>query len=83
MQSPLFIRLGNRHRSPLGPETPVAQVRRINISNLTASYADSRYPVNISGIPGHAIEDLRLSNIRLAYAGGGTAEQAAPRDTGE
>jgi polygalacturonase len=76
-QSPIFIRLGNRHRSPLGDQTPVAQIRRINISNVTASSVESQYPVNISGLPGHPIEDLRLSNIRIAYKGGGTAEQAA------
>jgi hypothetical protein len=33
--------------------------------------------VLISGIPGHAIEDLRLSNIRIAYRGGGTHADAA------
>ncbi len=76
-QSPIFIRLGNRHRSPLGDQTPVAQIRRINISNVSASSVDPQYPVNISGIPGHPIEDLRLSNIRIAYKGGGTAADAA------
>jgi polygalacturonase len=75
--SPVFIRLGNRHRSPLGPETPVAQIRRITITNVSAAYCDPNQPVDISGIPGHPIEDLRLSNIRIAYRGGGTAEQAA------
>jgi len=77
VSSPIFIRLGNRHRSPLGKDTPVAQIRRINISDVTASYSDAAHGVNISGIPGHFIEDLRLSNIRIAYLGGGTAEQAA------
>jgi polygalacturonase len=75
--APIFIRLGNRHRSPLGADTPVAQVRRINISNVSASGVNSTCPVNIAGIPGHAIEDLQLSNIRIVYQGGGTAEQAA------
>jgi polygalacturonase len=75
--SPIFIRLGNRHRSPLGADTPVAQIRRVNISNVSASGVNSTCPVNIAGLPGHAIEDLQLSNIRIAYQGGGTAEQAA------
>jgi polygalacturonase len=75
--SPIFIRLGNRHRSPLGPQTPVAQIRRVNISNITASGCNPNQPVNISGIPGHPIEDLRISNVRIAYRGGGTAAQAA------
>lgn len=30
----------------------------------------------ISGIPGHAIEDLQLSNISISYKGGGTREMA-------
>ncbi len=77
VSSPIFIRLGNRHRSPLGPDTPVAEIRRVNISDISASGIDPNFPVNIAGIPGHSIEDLRLSNIRIAYKGGGTADQAA------
>jgi hypothetical protein len=30
----------------------------------------------ISGIPGYPIEDLRLSNVRIHYAGGGTKADA-------
>jgi hypothetical protein len=39
--------------------------------------ADPRYASIISGIPGHDIEDVKLSNIRIFYQGGGTKEQAA------
>ena len=39
--------------------------------------ADPRYGSIISGIPGHDIEDVKLSNIRIFYQGGGTKEQAA------
>jgi hypothetical protein len=39
--------------------------------------ADPKYGSIISGIPGHSIEDLRLSNIRIYSQGGGTKEQAA------
>ena len=42
-----------------------------------------RHGVLISGIPGHPIEDLRLSNIRIAYAGGGTTADAALAARGE
>jgi hypothetical protein len=38
--------------------------------------ADPKYGSIISGIPGHSIEDLRLSNIRIYSQGGGTKEQA-------
>ena len=75
--APIFIRLGNRHRSPLGPETPVAQMRRINISDLTVSGSGTKIPCLISGIPGHSIEDLRISNVQIRYLGGGTQADAA------
>src|SRR5262249_52981542 len=35
------------------------------------------YASIISGIPGNDIEDVRLSNIRVYYRGGGTVAQAA------
>jgi polygalacturonase len=73
--SPIFIRLGNRARGPEG--SPVAQVRRITISNVTASDVDPRYPCQIVGMAGHPIEDVTISNLRVVYRGGGTADQAA------
>jgi polygalacturonase len=66
--SPLFLRLGNRARGPEG--TPVATMRRITISNLNASDADPRYASILAGLPGHPIEDVKLSNIRIRYRGG-------------
>src|SRR6266571_4481967 len=73
--SPIFLRLGNRVRGPQG--TPVGALRRVNIDNVIVYNAEPRYASLISGIPGHDIEDLRLSNIRVYYQGGGTKEQAA------
>jgi polygalacturonase len=72
--SPIFIRLGDRRRGPEG--TPVAQIRRVEISNISATANNPALPVLISGIPGHSIEDLRISNVRIVYPGGGTREQA-------
>ena len=74
--SPIFIRLGKRNR---GPNETMTQgtVRRVIISNIVAYNADPRYASIISGVPGSDIEDLRLSNIRIYYKGGGTAAQAA------
>src|SRR5262249_7372541 len=51
--------------------------RRVNISDIVVYNADPKYSSIISGIPGHKIEDLRLSNIRVYSKGGGTKEQAA------
>ncbi len=73
--SPIFLRLGNRARGPEG--TPVGAIRRVTISNLTASGVDPRYASIIAGIAGHPIEDVTLSNVRIVYRGGGTAEDAA------
>src|SRR6266480_250212 len=73
--TPIFLRLGSRVRGPQG--TPVGALRRVNINNVIVYNAEPRYASLISGIPGHDIEDLRLSNIRVYYQGGGTKEQAA------
>jgi polygalacturonase len=73
---PIFIRLGNRARGPEG--TPVGAIRRIKISQVTAEDADARSAaVLISGLPGHAIEDVTLSEIRIASRGGLSPEIVA------
>jgi hypothetical protein len=70
--APIFIRLGARMR---GPDTiPVGACRRIMISNIVAYNVDSRQGVIISGLQGHKIEDLQLSNIRIYYKGGGAKD---------
>jgi polygalacturonase len=73
--APIFIRLGSRMRAP--ERTPVGSVKRINIANVVASNADPRYGSIISGIPGHDVEDVRLSGIRIVYRGGLTLDQVA------
>lgn len=75
LTAPIFLRLGGRMRGPKG--VPIGQLRRVSISNVTVYNADPRYASIISGIPGHDIEDVRLTNIRIYYQGGGTKEQAA------
>ena len=73
--SPIFIRLGNRARGP--EETKPGTIRRVSISHVTASNCDPRYPILIAGLPGHPVEDVRLSDIRVTYRGGLTLEQVA------
>jgi polygalacturonase len=73
--SPIFLRLGARMRAPV--DMKVGALRRVSLSNFIVYNADPRYSSIISGIPGHDIEDVRLSNIRIYYRGGGTREQAA------
>jgi len=73
--SPIFIRLGSRLRAPDG--TAVGSIKRINISNVVADNADPRYASIISGIPGHDVEDVTLSNIRILSRGGLTLDHVA------
>jgi polygalacturonase len=73
--APIFIRLGNRGRGPEG--TPIGSIRRVLISHVVASGAEPRFASIIAGIPGHPVEDVTLSDIRLVYRGGGTPEDAA------
>ncbi|MET0650270.1 MAG: glycoside hydrolase family 28 protein [Pyrinomonadaceae bacterium] len=73
--APIFLRLGRRMRGPEG--TPVGRIRRIQISDVVVSDADPRFASIIAGLPGHPIEDVRLSDIRILYKGGGTRAQAA------
>jgi len=75
VNAPIFVRLGRRARGPNKP--PPGVINRVRISNVVASSVDSRHGVLVSGIPGHPIEDLRLSDIRIAYQGGGTSADAA------
>lgn len=70
VNSPIFLRLGARMRSPEG--TPVGSMKRILISNINVFNADSRYSSIISGIPGAIIEDVSLSNIHIYHQGGYT-----------
>ncbi len=73
--APIFMRIGARLRGPEGAVP--GKIRRISIDNLSVFNADPQYASIIAGIPGHEIEDISLSNIRIHAAGGGTKEQAA------
>jgi polygalacturonase len=75
VNSPIFLRLGARQRSPQG--TPVGAMRRIDISHVTCYDADSRFGCIVSGIPGNSIEDVTMSDIRIHYKGGFGREIAA------
>jgi polygalacturonase len=75
VETPIFMRLGARMRGPEG--VPIGEVRRVIISNLVCSDVDSKICSLISGIPGHAIEDVKISNILIRHHGGGTKDDAA------
>jgi polygalacturonase len=73
--APIFLRLASRMRGPAG--TPVGALRRVSISHVAVSDADPRYPSIIAGIPGHPVEDVRLSDIRIVSRGGLSLATAA------
>ena len=73
--APIFLRLGARMRGPQG--VPVGALRRVLISNIVCSNSESQLGSIISGIPGHAIEDIKLSDIYIQHRGGGSSEAAA------
>lgn len=73
--APIFLRLGSRMRGPEG--VPVGKLRRVHINNIVVYDANPRYGSLIMGIPGHDIEDVKLSNIKILVKGGAPKEQAA------
>jgi polygalacturonase len=75
VSGPIFMRLGARLRGPK-ESTKVGTLRRILISNLTCYNAPQKVSSVLSGIPGHAIEDVKLSNIYIETVGGGAPEMA-------
>jgi polygalacturonase len=73
--APIFLRLGARMRGPA--ERSIGTLKRVLISNVTCHGPLDEMPSIISGIPGHAVEDIKISNCAFLHKGGGTAETAA------
>jgi polygalacturonase len=73
--APIFVRLGARMRGPAG--IPVGVIRRLLISSVTCLSAVAEPICSIlTGIPGHPVEDVKLSDITILHQGGGTASDA-------
>jgi hypothetical protein len=71
----IFLRIGNRSQGPAG--RPVGAIRGVSISHIVASGVDGRFPIIIAGLPGHPVEDVRLSDIRIVSRGGFSLDDAA------
>lgn len=73
--TPLFLRLGNRGRPYMQdmPKLPVGSFRNVNINNILAVGAEE-FASSITGIPGHPIENVSLSNINITCRGGGSGQ---------
>jgi len=89
---PVFIRLGNRGRVYEGGPNPAppSAMRNIMVRNLVNTgigYVEMRDGPGvgsvISGIPGHAIENLTIENCRLLYYGSRTDTSLIYRDVPE
>jgi len=74
VNAPVFVRLGARLRTP-GADAP-GTMRRIAITNLSASDVAPEQGIFIAGLPGHPVGDLRLADIELRCRGGGTRDDA-------
>jgi polygalacturonase len=72
--APFFLRLGTRLRGPAGIKPGV--LRRVILSNITSSGA-GQLPSILAGIPGHPVEDIKISDLYLEQTGGADAAMAA------
>jgi len=68
---PIFIRLGNRARKhfPEAETPPVGKLSNVLISQVVARNA-GKTGCAITGIPGHPVKNIKLSNMILEFAGG-------------
>jgi polygalacturonase len=75
VSAPVFLRLGARMRGPAG--AAVGAIRRVILSNITCLNTGTRRIASIlAGIPGHPIEDVKISDVMIVHPGGGTASEA-------
>jgi polygalacturonase len=75
-EAPIFIRLGARMRGPAG--VPEGTIRRIILSGITCMQAEGSPKIAciLAGIPGHAIEDVKITDVIVVNRGGGTKSDA-------
>ena len=82
-ESPIFIRLGNRGRGYLSdganmehiiPVDHVGTINGVRLDNIQIRHAGSM-GCSITGLPGHPVENVSLSNITLHHRGGVKASE--------
>ena len=75
---PIFMRLGNRARTYEKDQTKpgIGKFCNVVVSNIIATDC-SPIGCSITGLPGHPIENISLSNINLGFEGGGTKDEAS------
>lgn len=70
VETPVFLRLGNRGRDQATP-TP-GSLKNVIISNITATGA--KRGCLVAGIPDFPVTGVTLDNLRISITGGGAAE---------
>ncbi len=70
-RTPIFVRLGNRSGNPPSGPKPGA-LRGVMIDNIDATGAI--LTSSVTGLPGHDVEDVTISNIRIDTVEGGELE---------
>lgn len=70
-ECPLYVRLADRGRKHTAdaPQPQAGVIRNIRISNITARNTGN-FCSSITGIPGHKIENITLTNISFTNRGG-------------
>jgi hypothetical protein len=76
---PIYMRLGSRLRGPKGTgdqSTVVGTLQRVLISGINCFNSASKFGSNITGIPGYNVKDLKIADVFVQHAGGGTEADA-------
>lgn len=68
---PIYVTLGRRNRGPAAT-TKMGTVNNILISNVLVTGADSLSGIQITGVPGYPVKNIKLQNISIQYKGGGS-----------
>jgi lysophospholipase L1-like esterase len=84
VMTPLFLHLADRGRNFYdgGPSQPPGTLRNIQITNIFAR-TEGLVAGSITGLPGHPVENITLSNIHFVSSGGGSLEDAMRRNIPE
>lgn len=70
-EAPIFVRLGNRARGYYEGQVinDVGTIRDVKIDNVIIRNAGNT-GCSVTGLPGHPVENVRLSNILICHKGG-------------
>ena len=70
----IYITLGSRNRG--GQIEHASVCRNISISHVIADHVGKQSGIQIAGMPGAPVENVRIEDVRLISEGGGTSEDA-------